>query len=195
VEAAVVLPPVRAEAPLRRYVDPLIGTGGDGFGTGSAFPGPQRPFGMARPGPDTTDAMGAAVSYAHCAGYAHFDTHIAAFSQIHLHGTGIVDEGSLGFMPVVGMSPARTRRNGHLAPFRHARETASAGYYRVTFDDTERRGLERQLHAVLYEDQPYTFLTNRPQLDAIKTHVRGIRPSLAWYDLRRVWLLPPSAKP
>ncbi len=66
---------------------------------------------------------------------------------------------------------------------------------RVTFDDTERRGLERQLHAVLYEDQPYTFLTNRPQLDAIKTHVRGIRPSLAWYDLRRVWLLPPSAKP
>jgi predicted alpha-1,2-mannosidase len=136
-EAAVVVAPVRAEAPLRRYVDPLIGTGGDGFGTGSAFPGPQRPFGMARPGPDTTDAMGAAVNYAHCAGYAHFDTHVSAFSQIHLHGTGIVDEGALGFMPVVGMSPARTRRNGHLAPFRHARETATAGYYRVTFDDTE----------------------------------------------------------
>ena len=136
-EAAVILPPVRAEAPLRRYVDPLIGAGGIAFGTGSAFPGPQRPFGMARPGPDTADAQGAAIGFSHCAGYAHFDTHIAAFSQIHLHGTGIVDEGALGFMPVVGMSPARTRRNGNLSPFRHERETAAAGYYRVTFDAPE----------------------------------------------------------
>jgi peptide/nickel transport system substrate-binding protein len=66
---------------------------------------------------------------------------------------------------------------------------------RVTFDDAERHALERKLHALIYEEQPYTFLTNRPQLDALKTHVRGIHPSLAWYDLRKVWLLPPSAKP
>ncbi len=66
---------------------------------------------------------------------------------------------------------------------------------RVTFDETERHALERKLHAVIYEEQPYTFLTNRPQLDAIKSRVRGIHPSLAWYDLRKVWLLPPSAKP
>lgn len=66
---------------------------------------------------------------------------------------------------------------------------------RVTFDDTERHELERKLHDVIYEEQPYTFLTNRPQLDALKTHVRGIHPSLAWYDLRKVWLLPPAAKP
>ena len=65
---------------------------------------------------------------------------------------------------------------------------------RVTFDENERHALERKLHAQIYEDQPYTFLTNRPQLDAIKSHVRGIHPSLAWYDLRKVWLLPPSAK-
>ena len=62
---------------------------------------------------------------------------------------------------------------------------------RLTFDDAERHSLERQVHAVLYEDQPYTFLTNRPQLDAIKTRVRGIHPSLAWYDLRKVWLAKP----
>ena len=66
---------------------------------------------------------------------------------------------------------------------------------RDTFDDEERHALERKLHQVIYEDQPYTFLTNRPQLDAIKTHVRGIHPSLAWYDLRKVWLLPPNATP
>ena len=64
---------------------------------------------------------------------------------------------------------------------------------RVTFDDAERQALERQLHQVIYEEQPYTFLTNRPQLDAVKNHVRGIRPSLAWYDFRKIWLLPPAA--
>ncbi len=66
---------------------------------------------------------------------------------------------------------------------------------RVTFDDAVRLGLERELHAVIYADQPYTFLTNRPTLDAVKTHVRGIRPSLIWYELSKVWLLPSNAKP
>jgi peptide/nickel transport system substrate-binding protein len=64
---------------------------------------------------------------------------------------------------------------------------------RLTFDEHERHGLERKLHAVIYEEQPYTFLTNRPALDAIKTHVRGIHPSLPWYDLRKVWLAPPNS--
>ncbi len=130
-------PVVRATAPLIRYVDPIIGTGGDGFGTGSAFPGPQRPFGLARPGPDTTNAQGDAVSYAHCAGYAHFDTHISGFSQLHAHGTGIVDYGALGFMPVIGMTPDKTRKRGRLARFTHARETAQPSYYRVAFEESQ----------------------------------------------------------
>ncbi len=129
--------PVRATAPFVRYVDPLIGTGGLGYGTGSAFPGPQRPFGLARPGPDTSDARGAAIVYAHCAGYSHFDSHNAGFSQLHMHGTGIVDYGALGFMPVVGMRPDRTRQTGYLQPFRHSREVVEVGYYRVTFDESE----------------------------------------------------------
>jgi predicted alpha-1,2-mannosidase len=136
-DAAPPLAPVRATAPLVRYADPLVGTGGDGFGTGSAFPGPQRPFGLARPGPDTTNAMGDAIGYAHCAGYAHFDTHVSGFSQLHMHGTGIVDYGALGFMPVVGMTAAKTRQRGRLQPFRHARETAQPSYYRVAFDGSE----------------------------------------------------------
>ncbi len=131
------LPVVRAEAPLIRYVDPRIGTGGDGFGTGSAFPGPQRPFGLARPGADTTNSRGDAVGYAHCAGYAYFDTHVSGFSQLHVHGTGIVDYGALGFMPVVGMTPEKTRQRGRLAAFQHARETARPSYYRVVFDGSE----------------------------------------------------------
>ena len=129
--------PLRATAPLVRYVDPLIGTGGLGFGTGSAFPGPQRAFGLARPGPDTSNDRGDAPVFSHCAGYSYADTHVAGFSQLHMHGTGIVDHGALGFMPTIGMSAAKTRQRGRLERFRHERETAQAGYYRVAFDGSE----------------------------------------------------------
>ena len=36
-----------------QFVDPLIGTGGSGFGCGALNPDPQRPFAMVRLGPDT----------------------------------------------------------------------------------------------------------------------------------------------
>ncbi len=81
-------PAQRITAPSTRYVDPFIGTGGVGFGVGSAFPGPQVPFGLARPGPDTTSAVGA-LGFAHCAGYSYADDRINAFSLVRLHGTGI----------------------------------------------------------------------------------------------------------
>ncbi|MEZ4405395.1 MAG: glycoside hydrolase family 92 protein [Polyangiales bacterium] len=77
------------------------------------------------------------MSFAHCAGYAHVDTHIAGFSQLHMHGTGIVDYGALGFMPTLGMTAAKTTQRGYLAPFSHARETMEPGYYRVTLDGSE----------------------------------------------------------
>lgn len=129
--------PQRITAPFTRYVDPFIGTGGLGFGVGSTFPGPQVPFGLARPGPDTSTATGAA-SWAHCAGYAHMDDRITAFSQVRLHGTGIPDLGAVGIMPVLGMSPARTSDAGHTTRFSHADETASPGYYAVTLADRVR---------------------------------------------------------
>ncbi len=129
--------PVRATAPYTRYANPLVGTGGLGFGTGSAFPGPQRAFGLARPGPDTTNERGDAPIFNHCAGYAYSDTHIGSFSQTHLHGTGIVDSGALGFMPTIGMTAAKTDNNNRLQRFRHERETVEPGYYRVAFDNSE----------------------------------------------------------
>lgn len=129
--------PVRATAPYVRYANPLVGTGGLGFGTGSAFPGPQRPFGFARPGPDSSNERGDAPVFSHCAGYSYPDTHVGAFSQLHMHGTGIVDYGSLGFMPTVGMSAAKTRAENRLERYRHERETVEPGYYRVAFDNSE----------------------------------------------------------
>ncbi len=56
------------------------------------------------------------------------------------------------------------------------------------FDLTRRRALERELHAALFEEQPLLIMTARQSLDAARTRVHGLTPSLTWYDLRRVWV-------
>ncbi|AKT44122.1 GH92 family glycosyl hydrolase [Chondromyces crocatus] len=125
---------VEAIAPFRRYVDPFIGTGGVGFGVGSAFPGPQRPFGMVRPGPDTTSPSGA-IAFAHCSGYAYDDPFIYGFSQTRMHGTGIVDYGHIGLMPTLGMTAEKTTAAGRRIAYDKATERASPGSYDVTLAD------------------------------------------------------------
>lgn len=59
---------------------------------------------------------------------------------------------------------------------------------RAELDDGRRNALYRRLGRLLYDDGPYTFLYNRPTLDAVKRHVRGLRPQVPWYDLEDVWL-------
>lgn len=59
---------------------------------------------------------------------------------------------------------------------------------RRELSDTRRIELHRQLHRALYEDQVYTFLGVRSSLDAVKTRVRGVRPSVSWYRLADLWI-------
>jgi predicted alpha-1,2-mannosidase len=145
--------PIPATAPLIRYVDPLIGTGGLGFGVGSTFPGPQRPFGMVRPGPDTMGKHGA-VSFAHCSGYAYDDAYIYGFSQTRMHGTGIVDYGTIGLLPTIGMTAAKTAPKGRIAAYSHDNERAAAGSYEVTLYEGTKVELTATDHVALHR---YTF--------------------------------------
>ncbi len=59
---------------------------------------------------------------------------------------------------------------------------------RATLDDAARNELYRKMGRILYDEAPYTFLYSRPSLDVVRDDVRGIRPSVAWYDLQDVWL-------
>lgn len=59
---------------------------------------------------------------------------------------------------------------------------------RSEFDPGKRGVLERRVHRRVYEDQAYLFLGRRPALDAFKRKVRGLQPSLGWYDLTAVWI-------
>ena len=125
-------PPPLWEPPLVQYVDPFIGSGGDGFGVGSAFAGATAPFGLVKLGADTVSGSGAAPGFSHCAGYAHGDRFVRGFGHIHLHGTGLPDYGNLLLLPST-LSDAELP--GHRVQMDKATEDAGPGWYHVTLAD------------------------------------------------------------
>ena len=126
--------PVAAEAPYTQYVNPMFATGGLGFGVGSGFPGPQMPFGLARPSPDTS-LEGGAPGFNHCAGYHDDDDLIWGFSQVRAYGVGVEMYGSIGLMPVDGMTAEKIDQTVHRSSFQKANEHAEVGWYSVMLDD------------------------------------------------------------
>ena len=135
-----------SELPLSQYVNPLIGTDpnplireGYSWDTGNVFPGAVCPRGMVAWSPDTTHKKNIA------GGYWYPDNVIEDFSLTHFSGRGVVCLMDVPFMPTllpVTNSPG-THWEQFAATFSHANESASAGYYRVTFDN----GIETELTA------------------------------------------------
>ncbi|HEX3791244.1 MAG TPA: GH92 family glycosyl hydrolase [Pseudonocardiaceae bacterium] len=126
-----------------QYVDTFLGTQpgaadqGTGGGAGNDFPGADAPFGMVQWSPDT-------VTLQH-GGYYYQDNRIRGFSLTHLSGAGCDTYEDIPFMPVLGSvsdSPA-TNPNKYVSTFSHANESASPGYYGVTFDN----GIKSELTA------------------------------------------------
>jgi predicted alpha-1,2-mannosidase len=122
-----------------REVDPFIGSAGHGH----TFPGPQTPFGMIQPGPDTR-----LTGWDGCSGYHDSDRVIYGFSHTHLSGTGGLDYGDILILPATGPEKLacgyRAREEEEILPrdpsgygssFRKATEVAHPGYYRVDLDD------------------------------------------------------------
>jgi predicted alpha-1,2-mannosidase len=131
-------PATPSAEPLTQWVDPRIGTGGVGLAVGTTYPGPQMPFGMAKPGPDTSRS-GKSEGFSHCSGYSYGDDTIEGFSLARVHGAGIADYGGIAFMPTVGMTAAKARPRSHGSRFSHDTEIAKPGYYAVTLADTNVR--------------------------------------------------------
>jgi plastocyanin len=126
--------PVFAPPPLIQYVDPFIGSGGVGFGFGSAVTGAVAPFGMVRLGPDTTKS-GVPVPFYHYSGYYHDDEIILGFSHLHFHGTGASGYGDLLIMPVPGFTPDKIKTARYRSHFSKSTEIASPGYYSARLDN------------------------------------------------------------
>lgn len=109
---------------LLQYVNPLIGTSGDG----NVFPGASAPFGMVQWSPDTS-----AGGLSRPGGYAYGDRIITGFSLTHLSGAGCVAFANLPIMPTVRPFRSAPQANGspYSDRFLHADEHASPGSYDV----------------------------------------------------------------
>lgn len=109
---------------LTHYVDPLIGTTGDG----NVSPAADVPFGMVQWGPDTS-----AGGLVKPGGYQYGDRIIRGFSLTHLSGAGCAAFGNVPFMPTVRPISVPPLPNGspYSDRFRHNQEQVHPGYYAV----------------------------------------------------------------
>ena len=112
------------------YVNPMIGTGGDG----AIVPAAGVPFGMVQLGPDTRLTG---------SGYHFSDRQIKGFSHIHKSGGGCNDFLDILFLPVPGVNlpkfPDEYPKNGYASSFSHTNESVSPGFYSVMLDDFQTR--------------------------------------------------------
>nr|MBK7070127.1 hypothetical protein [Deltaproteobacteria bacterium] len=101
------------------------------------LPGPQRAFGLARPGatPATTAATPGVL---HCAGYSYADTHVGGFSRGSCTPASSTTAPSGFACPPSGCPPPRPGSDGRLGA-RHERRPSHAGYYRVAFEERRDR--------------------------------------------------------
>lgn len=112
-----------------QFVNPFIGTGGHGH----TYPGATAPFGMIQVSPDTRYE-----GWDGCSGYHYSDSVIYGFSLTHLSGVGVPDLCDVLLVPQVGelkTTPGYLDQNGYGAPFMHANEKASPGFYSVKLDN------------------------------------------------------------
>ena len=184
-----------------KWVDPFVGTQGDG----NCFPGACRPFGMVQPSPDTGTRTW-------CGGYKFDDTTIRGFSQTHLNGTGRPAMGDISLVPVfqtgltglTGLSDPQNPVN-LVNPVKKLSEVAEPGYYAVTLEGgvkceataTERvavwrftwpEGAARRLYvdaaAMLMQawnqKQGATVPESQATLDENKQAIRGGKKALGW---------------
>lgn len=138
-------------------VDVFVGTGGDGYGVGSALPGATMPFGMVKLSPDTAMYSGPQVGFTHCGGYAYTDPAIVGFSHTHMHGIGVPGYGSVLFMPSLGFNPAGIVDMGFREAYDKESESAEPGFYEVAFENGIQvqlsSGMRTGYHGITWPDE------------------------------------------
>lgn len=190
-----------AQQPLTSFVDPFIGTGGHGH----TFPGATVPFGMVQLSPDN-----GREGWDWCSGYHYSDSLIAGFSHTHLSGTGIGDWLDISVMPL--LAPLNDTTVTVKAPFSHANESASPGYYQVTLGNGIKAELTASQRAGYHR---YTFpRAGTPTIrfdlgfhvnwdSPTETHISilndstlvGYRYSTGWANVQRVYFAATTSKP
>ncbi len=193
---------------LSRYVDPFIGTAGDG----NVFPGATMPFGMVQLSPDERTGFASWPS-----GYNYAAHSILGFSHTHLSGTGVGDYGDILFMPTVGKIQVNPGTNadpydGYRSKFSHSSEKASPGFYsvylqrygiRVDLTATDRCGMQKYIFP--NSDSSHVIIDLQHGIGNTCTggwikiigdrRVEGMRRSHGWADVRYVYFVAEFSRP
>ncbi|WP_394833104.1 GH92 family glycosyl hydrolase [Pendulispora rubella] len=205
----------RSGKQLDEYVNPFIGTGGDGH----TYPGATVPFGMVQVSPET-DVRHFKESWPWATGYRYSDKTILGFAHTHFSGTGHSDMGDVLLMPTVGalqLEPGTPDNPdaGYRSRFSHEDEKASPGYYSVILKDsntkveltaTNRVGMHRytfsqndHAHVILdlvssiYNYEGKVLLSQlRVENDRLVT---GMRQTRGWAKNRTVYFAIEFSKP
>lgn len=116
---------------LYNHVNSYIGSGGHGH----VFVGASVPFGAVQVGPNNIYK-----GWDWCSGYHYSDSIIIGFSQTHLSGTGVADQGDILMMPYTG--EIRTKRGqqndisgAYASYFKRENETVHPAFYSVLLDN------------------------------------------------------------
>ena len=128
-------------------VDPLIGTGGEGYSYAALTPAAQVPLGMVRVGPDSTDEGFHWERLYHHSGYWYNDPDVRGFSHTHFVGTGVADFGHHRVMALREGDLERFEPGTAWASKDPERERGEPGYYETVLVEPE---VEVELTATLH---------------------------------------------
>jgi peptide/nickel transport system substrate-binding protein len=59
---------------------------------------------------------------------------------------------------------------------------------REELDETKRNELSHRLHRIIHQDQPLTFISTPVVTSLVSRRLRGIYPSVLWYQMRDIWI-------
>ncbi|HUH17942.1 GH92 family glycosyl hydrolase [Albibacterium sp.] len=190
-----------AQEKLTSYVNPLIGTDGQGY----TFPGAMVPFGMVQLSPDNGQTTTSP------SGYLYSNTEIAGFSHMHLSGSNISEWLDISVMPL--LNPLKDQDTiFKAASFSHQNEQASPGYYAVKLDNgiqveltaTERVGYHRytfpaQANPTIRFDLAFHQGLDLPTETFIEkvndSTIVGYRYSKGWSNNQRVYFAAKTSEP
>ncbi|MBC7888442.1 MAG: glycoside hydrolase family 92 protein [Ferruginibacter sp.] len=134
-----------AQTQYHRYVDPFIGSVGDG----NVVVGPSRPFGMIKPGPDCN-------KYSNSGYKADLSFPVLGFSQVHVSGTGGgAKYGNISVMPFAGNFDSIQQKS------LRQDEKTSVGYYSVLLKKWNIKTEITAAHKVAF--YRFTFNENNPK--------------------------------
>lgn len=198
-----------------QFVDPFIGTADHGH----TFPGATTPFGMVQLSPDN-----GVSGWDWCSGYNWIDSTLVGFSHKHLSGTGIGDLVDILIKPTIDepekgkFVPAKEFSKSLKSWYTHDEETASPGYYSLTFRDwetkenpikveltaTPRVGIHKYSYpegkpAKLLIDLGFAINWDAPSETRIQivndTLIKGYRKSKGWSNNQHVYFAASFSEP